>query len=103
LVGLTFILNSWNCLETKFTKQESKKKKDSSKLKVVRSALSFFVMLNRGPIRELNPHFGCREVKKICSDKFAALDVNGKKKYAARHARRGQKALRPEETSIRHQ
>jgi hypothetical protein len=83
LVGLTFILNSWNCLETKITKQESKKK-DPNKPKVVRSALSFFVMLNRERTRELNPHFGCRGVQKACSEEFTAL--NGKKKYADMHA-----------------
>jgi hypothetical protein len=73
LVGLTFILNSWNCLETK---------KDPNKPKMARSIWIFFRKLNRGRIRELNAHLGSREVEKICSEEFAALDGNGKKKYA---------------------
>jgi hypothetical protein len=81
LVGLTFILNSWNCLETKVTKQKHSKKKDTNKPKMARSAWNFFRKLNHGRIRELNAHLGSREVEKICSEQFAALDLNGKKKY----------------------
>ncbi len=72
LVGLTFILNSWNCLGTK---------KDPNIPKMARAGWNFFRKLNRGRIRELNAHLGFREVTKICNEEFAALDWNSKKKY----------------------
>ncbi len=53
---------------------------------MARSAVSFFVKLNRERIREQNPHLGSREVTKICSEEFAALDGNGKKKYVDMYA-----------------
>jgi hypothetical protein len=77
LVGLTFILNSWNCLETKITKQKDSKKKDTNtnKPNVARSTWKFFLKLNRGRIRELNAHLGFRGVEKICGEEFAALNL----------------------------
>jgi hypothetical protein len=67
-------------------KQKENKKKDPNKPNVARSAVSFFVKLNRERIRKLNADLGYREVVKICSEEFGALDGNGKKKYVDMYA-----------------